>query len=50
MRLIPQKLLLNYPMSSVAIIVETFLRFLIWLLISGKRGQEVLMLRKEFQV
>jgi hypothetical protein len=37
-------------MSNVAIIVEAFLRPLIWLLIPGKRGQEVLMLRKELQV
>jgi len=37
-------------MSNVAIIVETFLRSLIWLLIPDKRGQEVLMLRKELQV
>ena len=37
-------------MSNVAIIVETFLRSLIWLLIPGKRGQEVLMLRTELQV
>ena len=36
-------------MSNVAIIVETFLRSLICMLIPGKRGQDVLKLRKELQ-
>ncbi len=37
-------------MGNVAIVIETFLRSLIWLIIPGKRGLEILMLRKELQV
>ncbi len=37
-------------MGNVALVIETFLRSLIWLVIPGKRGREILMLRKELQV